>query len=320
MGSIHHKVYLVLTALLQVIDSLSNLSVRIPEYLQKGETADLTCSYNLGGDSLYSVKWYKGRHEFFRYMPHEVPPMKIFPVKGMKINVTASDQTRVVIEDVKTTFTGTYLCEVTVTPSYFALMQYANMTVIDFPDSGPTIKSERQQYQVGEKAHLTCMAQQSSPPSQLAWYINGEPANEAYTRSIPVRDGVQALELIFPVTSNHFEKNKNLVTLKCLASISNFYWMSDEVQLLQEKPKYASVMENGGTSSDNSPVAKSSASAAASSDGLTGADLVSSSSTSSAFQVRPWLTFYGLIVTSKATRDLLSFFHSHFTRVDSLRP
>lgn len=44
--------------------------------------------------------------------------------------VTASDQTRVVIEDVKTTFTGTYLCEVTVTPSYFALMQYANMTVI----------------------------------------------------------------------------------------------------------------------------------------------------------------------------------------------
>ena len=44
--------------------------------------------------------------------------------------ITASDQTRVVIEDVQINFSGTYLCEVTVTPSYFALMQYANMTVI----------------------------------------------------------------------------------------------------------------------------------------------------------------------------------------------
>ena len=72
-----------------VIDSLSNLSVRIPEFLQKGETADLTCSYNLGGDTLYSVKWYKGRHEFYRYMPHELPQIKTFPVKGMKINVSS---------------------------------------------------------------------------------------------------------------------------------------------------------------------------------------------------------------------------------------
>ena len=71
-----------------MIDSLSNLSVRIPEFLQKGETADLTCSYNLGGDMLYSVKWYKGRHEFYRYMPHETPQIKTFPVKGMKINVS----------------------------------------------------------------------------------------------------------------------------------------------------------------------------------------------------------------------------------------
>ena len=71
-----------------MISSLSNLSVRIPEYLQQGDTADLTCSYNLGGDTLYSVKWYKGRHEFYRFMPHEVPAIKTFPVKGMKINVS----------------------------------------------------------------------------------------------------------------------------------------------------------------------------------------------------------------------------------------
>ena len=76
---------------LPVIDSLSNLSVRIPEYIQKSHTADLTCSFNLGGDKLYSVKWYKGRHEFYRYMPNEVPIIKTFPVKGMEINVSISN-------------------------------------------------------------------------------------------------------------------------------------------------------------------------------------------------------------------------------------
>ena len=75
-----------------VIDSLSNINVRIPEFIQTGESADLTCSFNLGGDDLYSVKWYKGRHEFYRYMPNEKPKIKIFPVKGMKINVSKNKQ------------------------------------------------------------------------------------------------------------------------------------------------------------------------------------------------------------------------------------
>ena len=45
----------------------------------------------------------------------------------------------------------------------------------DFPSEGPSIRSGRKQYQVGETAHLTCEAQHSSPATQLAWYINGEP-------------------------------------------------------------------------------------------------------------------------------------------------
>ena len=86
-----YKVFnLVFSSSFPVIDSLSNLSVRIPEYIQKGQTADLTCSFNLGGDKLYSVKWYKGRHEFYRYMPGQDPIIKTFPVKGMEINVSLS--------------------------------------------------------------------------------------------------------------------------------------------------------------------------------------------------------------------------------------
>ena len=70
------------------LDSLSKIDLRIPRYVQAGDSADLVCSYYLDSHNLYSVKWYKGRHEFYRFMPQEIPPVKVFPVKGMKINVS----------------------------------------------------------------------------------------------------------------------------------------------------------------------------------------------------------------------------------------
>ena len=44
--------------------------------------------------------------------------------------MTASDHVRVVLEDVVSSLTGEYLCEVTVTPTFFAMAETANMTVI----------------------------------------------------------------------------------------------------------------------------------------------------------------------------------------------
>ena len=44
--------------------------------------------------------------------------------------MTASDHVRVVLDQVQTKLTGTYLCEVTVTPTFFALAESANMTII----------------------------------------------------------------------------------------------------------------------------------------------------------------------------------------------
>jgi hypothetical protein len=47
----------------------------------------LKCNYDLEGDTLYSIKWYKGRHEFYRYTPKENPAMKTFPVFGINVEV-----------------------------------------------------------------------------------------------------------------------------------------------------------------------------------------------------------------------------------------
>ena len=60
------------------------------------------------------------------------------------------------------------------------------------------------------------------------------------------KNGERKLGLKFPLNSNHFVISKgNRVRLQCSASISQFYWKSAEITLLQEKPKFASVMTSG---------------------------------------------------------------------------
>jgi len=63
--------------------------VVIPADVRHSEDAVLQCLFDLEGDSLYSVKWYKGQHEFYRFTPKETPSMKIFPIAGLKIDVSA---------------------------------------------------------------------------------------------------------------------------------------------------------------------------------------------------------------------------------------
>ncbi|GBP55405.1 hypothetical protein EVAR_45727_1 [Eumeta japonica] len=49
-----------------------------PPVVQRGSDATLTCLYEMTDAPLYSVKWYRGRHEFYRYSPTEAPATKIF--------------------------------------------------------------------------------------------------------------------------------------------------------------------------------------------------------------------------------------------------
>lgn len=73
--------------LLLVIHSLRDVRVLVPEAVKRYDTVELNCHYDLEGDSLYSVKWYKGRREFYRYTPKENPAMKIFPIGGATVVV-----------------------------------------------------------------------------------------------------------------------------------------------------------------------------------------------------------------------------------------
>lgn len=62
--------------------------VTAPNAIESGKNATLVCEYDIESDALYSLKWYKGRREFFRYTPKEIPAVKVFSIGGIHIDVS----------------------------------------------------------------------------------------------------------------------------------------------------------------------------------------------------------------------------------------
>lgn len=70
---------------------LHNLEINVPPAVLVGETVTLECSWQLEDEeALYSVKWYRGREEFYRYIPKELPHTRVFPLPGIEVDVSAN--------------------------------------------------------------------------------------------------------------------------------------------------------------------------------------------------------------------------------------
>lgn len=68
--------------------SLRLTEVRIPNHTVRNSTARLECHYDMDGEELYSVKWYKDGHEFYRYIPRSMPPALVFELPGINVDVS----------------------------------------------------------------------------------------------------------------------------------------------------------------------------------------------------------------------------------------
>lgn len=63
------------------------IEVRVPNYTVKDNVVKLECHYNMDDEKLYSVKWYKDGHEFYRYLPRDHPPATLFSQNGVTVDV-----------------------------------------------------------------------------------------------------------------------------------------------------------------------------------------------------------------------------------------
>lgn len=69
--------------------ALELLTVKVPEFAIRGGRAKLYCSYTLDDDaSLYSLKWYKGDHQFYQYIPGNILSKNTFFLPGVDVDVS----------------------------------------------------------------------------------------------------------------------------------------------------------------------------------------------------------------------------------------
>ncbi|EDW03641.1 GH10395 [Drosophila grimshawi] len=212
----------------------------------------LKCFYDIEDDSLYSVKWYKGRREFYRFTPKETPPMKVFHFPGVKVRRSSSNESQVVLDAVTMQTSGKYSCEVSAdAPSFHTLIAAAELEVIETPHNAPFINGIRPRYRVGDILRGNCTSRHSRPAANLTWTVNNEEVNPSHVRHHKIlRDIRNDMEtsivgIHFVVTDQHFDNGK--LKLRCSAQLHDVYWKTTEKTILEADPfgKYGSSGASG---------------------------------------------------------------------------
>ncbi|XP_022175831.1 uncharacterized protein LOC111037516 [Myzus persicae] len=230
-------------------DSLSNMSITVPVAVASGDSAKMTCTYDLESDPLYTVKWYKGRQEFFRYVPKELPHTRVFPWPGINVDVSQSGPNQVVLRDVKRHLSGKYRCEVSAdAPSFHTKIVSSWMHVVYPPVGQPVLSLEKRHYTIGDTLKGNCTSPPSSPPSNVTWYLNDKWMNSSYGRSSTSSSGLPASDDAWRSTNtvglelevNSFKVGK--MRIRCVAELYGVFKTSAETVLDEEKPRLASIL------------------------------------------------------------------------------
>ncbi|XP_014244375.2 uncharacterized protein LOC106663799 [Cimex lectularius] len=230
------------------LQGLRHVRVHVPVAVKVGDSAILRCLFELGEDTLYSVKWYKGGREIFRYLPRDTPSIKIFPIIGLEdlhIEKSKSNATHLFIKKVTINLSGRYSCEVSAdAPSFRTAFAFGNMNIVVVPKTLPEVHGMKPRYRVGDVLKATCVSKNSRPAANLTWALNGNLIDSEHIIKTSVRNEVKTnLEtsistLSIELQRHHFSESGRL-KLRCTASIHNIYWRTSENSAEEEKPKEA---------------------------------------------------------------------------------
>ncbi|XKL63713.1 hypothetical protein PGB90_006077 [Kerria lacca] len=69
------------------IFGLKLTELKIDKHTVRGNTTILECKFDLEGETLYAVKWYKDGNEFYRYLPKDTPHIQVFPLPGVHVDI-----------------------------------------------------------------------------------------------------------------------------------------------------------------------------------------------------------------------------------------
>ncbi|XKL69257.1 hypothetical protein PGB90_007026 [Kerria lacca] len=162
-----------------------DVKVLIPKNVAVGFNVNLHCSVTCDIREIYTLKWYRGNREFYRYMSSETPPKKAFDFPGrINVNVTSSNITQVTLTNVSELLSGEFTCEVTTYPS---LTTISNSDFLYVYDSAllrkPTIKTEERIFKNHKSLNIWCSAIRTDQQHQysVTFYVNNEKVAPQFT-------------------------------------------------------------------------------------------------------------------------------------------
>ncbi|XP_017759605.1 PREDICTED: uncharacterized protein LOC108550370 isoform X1 [Eufriesea mexicana] len=243
--SLFASLFVILAVFVIGVRGLRNVSIDMPLAVAAGTTVNMSCRYDLQSDTLYTVKWYKGP-EFFRYIPKEMPPIRVFGELGTRVLQNRSDANRVVLKDVQSNHTGKYRCEVSGdSPTFNTITVFAYMYVANLPNGDPQVRVEKSRYAVGDTVRGNCTVPSGNPPANVTWTVNGVPVNSSFVMNVTDKlgDNQQLMTIAgldYEIIPDSF--NNGRLHIVCNANVFHLYKKQADVRLNEERPRLASVL------------------------------------------------------------------------------
>ncbi|XP_076040787.1 uncharacterized protein LOC143025211 [Oratosquilla oratoria] len=224
-------------------DALRVVKVDVPFLVPSGGSVQLVCQYDLEGDQLYALTWWKGVDQFYQYSPDSPIPIT-YNAPGVLVDVERSGGNIVVLRNVSTTSTGRYMCEVLAeNPSFEKDSKWKWMEVIDDPRASPLIELSPRPHAPGHVLTANCsLTSTTAQAPLLEWFLNGKKVPEQLVRPLVNHRGSPTLQLRLRLRPSHFARHGR-AHLTCTESITGLYRRSSEVVLIPSSQKTASPVQ-----------------------------------------------------------------------------
>ncbi|CAH1711658.1 uncharacterized protein LOC114121593 isoform X1 [Aphis gossypii] len=213
-------IFFPLTLALKIIDVL------VPRYADLKQSVELECNFDVGHDKLYSVKWYKDDHEFYRFVPEDRPTIQVFHLPGIILDLSHCNMRKIKLSNLTLQTSGIYRCEVSTDgPKFEMVFKSANMNVLAYPEENPLIEGVLNRYAVGDLLSGNCTSSKSYPQPLMTWYVNGVQASNNQMENYPVMVNPEgplyskAVGIRFKVEKDHFQGPNEELDLTCEASL-----------------------------------------------------------------------------------------------------
>ncbi|KAL0881933.1 hypothetical protein ABMA27_001692 [Loxostege sticticalis] len=233
------------------VTSLRDVKLLVhPSTVVRGGTAALICSRDMQGAPLYSVKWYRGNHEFYRYTPLEDRPTQVFGLPGITVDMNNSNGTQVVLKKMDLTLAGNFSCEVTADSSFATQIATKFVDVIALPTQDPVLKADKERYQPGEMLKANCTSSPAKPAANLTIKINDEPLRSSETSLHPSETGLlwTSVHVEMKVTPQLFVGER--LRVACVATVHDLYKREAYLDFFtpDTDPRPERITLNGGAS------------------------------------------------------------------------